>query len=159
MVSCTCGTEAGGVLCRESHLHAFHGLNGNDGLRQAAVQARVPGGVRSQAGGHAVRDHFEDAAHGVAGAIGLVHHFLHALFGFGIHAAQQDFGFARSAATSSHAALRSRRTPPTAITWLAMSMPNWISSALATRADGHARGGFAGAGALQNVAGIVRNCT
>ena len=30
-------------------------------------------------GGHAVRHHFEDAAHGVAGAIGLVHHRLHAL--------------------------------------------------------------------------------
>ena len=34
-------------------------------------------------------------------------------------------------------------------------MPNCAEQRLGQRADGHARGGFAGAGALQNVAGVV----
>ena len=38
-----------------------------------------------------MRHHFKNAAHGVAGAIGAVHHFLHLLFGLGIDTVQEDF--------------------------------------------------------------------
>ena len=124
--------EARRALRRESDLHALHRLHGDDRLRQAAVQPRIPGDVRAQADRHAARHHFEDAAHRVAGAVGLVHHFFHARFRRRIHAAEQHLvarGSARPVRPRRPA--RSSRTGPTAITWLSTSMPNSPSSALA----------------------------
>ena len=85
------GAERGRSFGGEPDFHTLHGLHGNDRLRESPVEARVPGNVRSEPRGHAARDHFEDAAHGVARFIGVIDHRFHFLFGFGIHAIQKHF--------------------------------------------------------------------
>ena len=77
-------------------------------------------------------------------------------FGFGVHAAQQDFVLLAERdqfvpggrALQAHARRR-------AITWLSTPMPNCAEQCFGQRADGHARRGLARAGAFQNVAGVV----
>ena len=145
------------ALCGEPDLHALHGLHRNDRLRQSAVQPRIPRDVRAEARRHAVRDHFEDAADGIAGAVRLdpprpssaprlpgrrspaaLRRFLRELHDF----------FPRAPAFQP---LR-----PTAITWLNTSIPNSPQNALRDCANRHARRRFARAGPLQDVAGIVK---
>jgi len=43
------GAEAGGAGGSESDFDALDRLDGNDGLSEAAIQARIPGDVRAQA--------------------------------------------------------------------------------------------------------------
>ena len=111
--------------------------------------------MRTQARRHAVRHHFEDAAHRVAGAIGVVDHLFHAPLGFGVHAAQQDLVPVRSArpfrpiGAAVPASLRRH-----AITWLNTVNAEFAQKCFGQGAHRHARRRFAGAGALQNVARI-----
>jgi len=82
------GTEGRRAFRRIADFHALHRLHRHDGLRQSAVEPRVPGNVRSQSRRHATRHHFENAADGVAGFIRLIDHRLHALLGLAVDAAQ-----------------------------------------------------------------------
>src|ERR1035438_3930529 len=145
------GAEAGGVLSRESQLDAFHGLNGNDGLSQAPIQARVPGGVRSQAGGHAVRDHFEHAARRVARAVGLVHDCFHALFGCGIDAAEQDLGIPAHGCDFFPCGDSFEAHTTDGYHVAGEIDAELDQQGFGNRADGHASCGFTGAGALQKI--------
>ena len=81
---------AGGANSCEPDLDALNGLNRNDGLRQLSVQPRVPGDVRPKPRRNSMRDHLKNAADSVAGAIRLIHHGFHALFGFRVDAVQQN---------------------------------------------------------------------
>ena len=80
---------------RIANLHRLHRLQRHHGRRQLRVQPLVPIGVSAEPGRHVVRDHLEDAADGVAGAQHKVHLLLHARFGVGIGAIEQDLFFLR----------------------------------------------------------------
>ena len=106
--------------------------------------------------GSSARHHFEDPADGVAGAVGLVHHFLHARFDSGIHAAEQDLAALaqRHQFRPLHRAVEPDRTHGD-------DMAQHLDAEFAQKRFGHgpdsdAGGGLAGAGAFQNIPGVVK---
>ena len=149
------GPEAGRALRGEADFDSLHGLHGNDGLRQAAIQTRIPRHMRSQPHGDAARHHLENAADGIAGAVRLVDHCFHADLGFRVHAAEQDF---RPAAESGNLIPGGRALEPHGAhgNHVAQHLDaEFAQQRLGQRAHGHARRRFAGAGALQNVARVM----
>ncbi len=84
------GAGGGGCGDAAAELDGFDGLEAHDGLGEEAVEALVPVDVGADAGGQAVDDDLEDAADGVAGAEGDVDFGLHAGFGFGVDAGEED---------------------------------------------------------------------
>ena len=77
-------------------------------------------------------------------------------FGFGIDAAQQNFVALAERDQFFPRGRALQLASPTAITWLSTSMPNSPQKRLGQRADRHARRRFARAGALQDVARVVK---
>ena len=77
---------------READFDPFHRLHRDDGLRQAAIKARIPGNMRAKTRGKSARHHLKNSAYGIAGAIGLIHHLFHSLFGLRIDARKKDLG-------------------------------------------------------------------
>ena len=108
-------------------------------------------------GRHAVRHHFENAAHGVAGPVGFVHHFLHLRFDFGVHAAEQDFlalvqradFFPRGRGAADGRASMADHVAQDLDAELA-------EKGLGERAGSDARGGLTRAGALEDIARVVK---
>src|ERR1700727_1479357 len=78
------------ALLRFADFDTLHRLNGNDGLREAAIEPGVPGDVRTDAGRQAMRHDFENAADCVARTIGVIDGFFHAGFGFGVDATEKN---------------------------------------------------------------------
>ena len=147
-------TEAFGALLRPADFHAFDGLHGNDGLGELAVEAGIPRDMRPETRGQAVGHYFKDSADRVAGSVNFVDHQLHFLFGGGIDAAEEDFGaaaqldefvpfdgaFEAAGADGDHVAQDFNA--------------EMAQKLLDNGADGDTRGGFAGAGAFKDVAGV-----
>ena len=113
-------------------LHALHRLDGHHGLRQPRVEFFVPLRVRAEAGDHIVRHNFENASHGVSGAVHDVHFAFHLRFGLGDRrSAAANPDSRRRLESRSRLRRATRRALPTAITWLSTSHSNWRSSNLA----------------------------
>ena len=140
--------DAAADFDRLDRLQAHHGPG------QQAVEALVPVGVGAQAGRHPVRDDFEDAVDGVAGAGGFFDFLLHAGFGFRVHAGQDHFVagdqrgdlFPGGGPVHFHAAHADD---------VAQDLDaEGAQHQLGNGAGGHACGGFARGGPLQDVAGV-----
>ena len=85
-------TETLRALLRPADFHAFDGLHGDDGLREFAIETRIPGDVGAEPRRQTVRHYFKDAADRVAGSISFIDDRFHFLFGVRIDAAEQHFG-------------------------------------------------------------------
>ncbi len=71
----------------EPQLHALHRRDGHQGLRQAAVQLRVPRDVGAEPDGSAQRDHLDHAAQRIARGLGRVDPGDHLALRFRVEAA------------------------------------------------------------------------
>ena len=111
------------------NLDSLDRLDAHYRLRQQAVELFVPVDVSAEAGGNAVDHYFEDAADGIARARGLFYFFLHAGFGLGINAAENDFIACGESGDLFPLAARRNSARPTRMTWLRTSMPRVRRSA------------------------------
>ena len=148
--------ETGRAFRREPDLHALYCLNRDNRLCQPAVEPRIPRDVRPQSGRHAARDHFENAAHRVARAVGLVDDFFHAGFHIRVDAAEQNVVAAaeRDQFVPGRSALEAHRAHRDDMAEHVDA--EFRQQGFGDRADGHPRGGLAGAGAFQNVPRVVK---
>ncbi len=150
------GAETGGAFGGEPDLDPFHSLHRHDGLGEPSVEAGVPGNVRAEPRRKAMGHHFKDTADRVARAVGFVDHFLHSRLGGGIDAAQQNL----VALAQLHHFLPVDRTfhaDGTDRDDVAEHPDSELpEQRLGQSADRHSRRGLPGAGAFEDVTGIVK---
>src|SRR5690606_37849878 len=139
-----------------AEFHAFDRLDAHEGPSQPRVEAAVPVDVAAQAGRQPVGDDFDDSAEGVAGLAGVVYFGDHAGAGLRVEAAHRvgvDAGEVLRGGDGGvvgdgDAAHRHDVADDFHAERLAEELAGDFT-------QGDARGGLAGAGALQDRAGFV----
>ena len=113
-------------------LDALDGLDAQEGLADAPVQAGVAAHVRAEPGERVEGPHLEHAAEGVVVLAGGLDGGLHALGRLGVEASHRALVDALEVLEGEVVAERRPPPAPMRTTWLRISMPKRRSSALAT---------------------------
>src|SRR5262245_9840642 len=135
--------------------YCFHGRDRHNGLGQTTVQLQVPGGVRPESRGYVARRYFEDSTQRVAFRLSLVDQLDHLLLRGRVGAAERRIIWYGSNLIEGQLerTVRNASQLDHVTTNLDVELGQQLSR---DRPASYAGGGFAGRGALQNIAQVAR---